>query len=267
MDTAFTLFPKLPPEIRVAIWDLAVEQTWSFSTVAGNLNSGVSQSCGEGRVVAQRNCVWIESLGYINFKRHIFFFRGLSPESADLESFLPRHNVFAQMQYICVDPTSKRHLIHTVRFIKLHCPSLKALIVIAPWPMPPHPDDVNEVLDIAAGDPGNWGYTSVSSDEDWGAAFDRSPTEMDIKSLLDALDRGHAANEARNAEYKALLHPTANMLFVQNRWNVYIQILMTLRSLGEEMKEISSERPPTIYLRSPEQNTKEARLFGGCFPN
>jgi hypothetical protein len=267
MDTAFTLFPKLPPEIRVAIWDVAAEQAWSLSTVAGNLNSGVSQTCRESRVVAQCKCVRIESLGYINFERHIFIFRGPNHEAADHELFLRRHNVFEQMQYICVHPAGKWSLFEIARFVKLRCPSLKALIVIAPWPMPPPPEDVNEVLDIAAGDPGNWGNMSTLPAEDWGAAFNRSPTEIDINSLLDALDQGPAANEARNAEYEALLHPTAQMLFVQNQWNLYLQILMTLRRLRNEMKKISSERPPTIYLRSPEQNTKEAKLFGDCFPN
>lgn len=197
MDNTFTLFPKLPNELRQQIWHEALTQQWTVSgfirtngkiKMVGRFHRDVPQSCTEARYIMQQSHTNVEPLGWINFDRHLFFFRDTRFDRQLMSQLSERHDLFRHIQHVVLYPSNWSYLWTTISFIMGQCRSLRSLVLIAPWHDPIHIPDTPEAIDIIP-------Y------EDWSPLFRKSPNNLDLAMLLQDIDNGPEHNEARHAMY------------------------------------------------------------------
>ncbi|KAK7225080.1 hypothetical protein V2G26_013083 [Clonostachys chloroleuca] len=201
MEVSFHFFSKLPPELRQKIWSVALVEPWSCSKfsrisrrvkIVGDLHRTVGQVCVEARAAMHRVSTYIEPFGWINFNRHLFFYRDIPFERRLMEQVDRDCDIYHHIQHLVLNPSHWKSMMESLLFISARCPSIKSLVLIGPWQDPADFPDTPEGLDIVA-------Y------EDWSPLFRLSPTEIDLESLFQDIDRGLAGNDEKGAQYRARL--------------------------------------------------------------
>ena len=243
---------QLPPEIRSRIWAMA-STGWSYTTFnfeelyiksVGLIDHwSISQVCYESRELLHTKTILLEGLGRFNFNRHVFFFRNF--EDHGVMDLMGRYtDFFSHVQHVVINPEFGR-LMKTFSFISNNCPSLQSLVVIVPWFVPPPPDQWFH----------DWSLWDDAPDTlDDSQAFTRSPTELDLGSLLHGLDPLGADNDANIKGYRSQLKQLVQQaeedgeVFLPG--DICYDILLSLRQL-DRLQGIMAESTasPRIYLR------------------
>ncbi|KAM4066401.1 hypothetical protein HRG_000508 [Hirsutella rhossiliensis] len=258
MERGFPLFAQLPPEIRQHVWRLALAQRWAVTSLkrhrgrvrlVGAVPRAVPQSCREARAVMQASCAHVDGLGWLDFARHLFFFRDAR---ADRGLMMQQHvDVLARVQHMVLNPRDWPQLWHSLAQVKTRCPSLRSLVLVGPWFEPPAAAASYADIDQAP-----W--------EDWSPLFRGSPTELDVAPLLDALEHGRAANAAWMAAYAARLDRAARLLpdGVDEIENVYSRTRAALRELEETLRAFPNATPSL----QKETSDAEKQVSSGLLP-
>ncbi|KAM4057690.1 hypothetical protein HRG_009317 [Hirsutella rhossiliensis] len=255
MDCTFPLFPRFPLEIRQQIWRTALAQYWSFTKLkraggggvklVGEVHRNVGQSCREARAAMQTTHAETRALGWVDFGRHVFFFRDAKFDRGLMTAL--EHDgddeILPLVQHVVVNPRDWSRLWETIDVIKSRCASLRTLVVVAPWFDP-------------ADMPASHSALSYAPYEDWGQVYDKTPTEMQLSPLRDAIERGAAANSARNDEYRAKLDEAAAQVTdddnVEAFEHVFGRTRLALQKLEQAVQEFPSTKP-RLYLRTKEE--------------
>ncbi|KAI1097431.1 hypothetical protein F4804DRAFT_327669 [Jackrogersella minutella] len=216
MGRSFTIFPQLPPEIRQHIWLTALTQTWECTTfkrgkrgdklrvrIVGKINLSVRRACHEARSVmklalTKQEATWSTTdyhgdlfRGWFNFDRHLFFFRDIDANFGLMKDIFSS-GLLTQMHHIVINPRDYWFLMETIRAIKLHCTSVRTLVVVAPWLD-------RTVVDIPP---------DINPYEDWSPIFRESPTQLDLSQLLDDIDAKRPDNIYKHAWDQAKVQQT-----------------------------------------------------------
>lgn len=253
-DCTFPLFYKLPTEIRQQIWRTALSHCWSFTTLrragnrrvklVGEVHRSIGQSCREARAAMQTTHAETKALGQVDFERHVFFFRDAKFDRSLMTTMVhdDDDDILPLMQHVVVNPRDWPRLWETIDVIKRRCTSLLTLVVVAPWFDP-------------ADMPASHSALSWAPYEDWGRVFDKTPTEMDLAPLRDAIEHGAAANSDRNGEYRAKLDDAAAHVTDDNvaaYEHVFGRTRLALQRLEQAVGEFPRTRPG-LYLRTREE--------------
>lgn len=243
---------QLPPEIRSQIWAMA-STGWSYTTFnheeeciksVGKIpHRIVSQACYESRQISHNQKTLVEGLGWFNFNQHVFFFRNFEDHGV-MDLVGKYSDFFCHVHHVVINPEFDR-LMNTIRFISDNCPSLQSLVVVVPWFVPPPPDQWFH-------DWRRWDEAPDTLDDS--KAFMRSPTELDLGSLLHGLDPLGADNDANiegyRSQLKQLLQQAEEDDEVFLPGDVCYDISLSLRQL-DRLQGIMAESTasPRIYLR------------------
>ncbi|KAL2134816.1 hypothetical protein VTI74DRAFT_10712 [Chaetomium olivicolor] len=255
MDRTFPLFPQFPPEIRQHIWRSALAQCWSVSQprrvvgqaggvkLVGTIHRAIGQACREARSVMQTTHTHVHGLGWIDFGRHLFFFRDAKADRGLMQQ--ATDGLLAHIQHMALNPRDWVRLWYTVDVIKNRCTALRALIVVAPWFEPPA-----GALTAAGPESAAWEALDVAPYEDWGPLFRTTPTEVDVSALIDAIERP-AANASRNAQYRARLDQAVQLLpgDIDQIDNAYGRTRAALQRLDQAVRTFAGVTP-RLYLRT-----------------
>lgn len=255
MDCTFPLFPQFPLEIRQQIWRTALSHYWSFTKLrragggrvklVGEVRRNVAHSCREARAAVETTCKETKTLGWVDLGRHVFFFRDAKFDRGLMtatEHGGDDEDILSLVQHMVVNPRDWSHLWGTIDVIKRRCASLRTLVVVAPWFDP-------------ADMPASHDPLSFAPYEDWGQVFDKTPSETDLSSLRDAIERGAAANSARNDEYRAKLDEAAAQVTDDNVAafeHVFGRTRLALQKLEQAVQEFPGTKP-RLYLRTREE--------------
>ncbi|PFH58185.1 hypothetical protein XA68_14042 [Ophiocordyceps unilateralis] len=152
MDGRFTLFPKLPPELRREIWRFALDKNLTVTGfrrgkddeekpiyAVGQLPSDVGQSCYEARVVMRASHVLVEGLGWIHFARHIFLYHGLLEDERLIDDVDECYHLFSRIQHLILDINPHRcdQLFNFIDTLRGSGVQLRSLIFVSP-PIDPY---------------------------------------------------------------------------------------------------------------------------------
>lgn len=250
MNNQFPPFPRFPPEIRQNIWRVALAQCWSFTRLkrhdrrvklVGKVNQAVAEACREARAVMRITHTKIDDLGWIDFARHLFFFRDAKFDRSLMQRVADRYDLLAHIQHIVLNPRDWPQLWHTFDIIKSCCSSLRSLVIVAPWFKPPPATATYEELDVAP-------Y------EDWSQVICHTPTEIDVVPLLEAIERGGAANAAWKAQYLAKLDQVVQCLpdNLPEIENAYGRTRAALLELEQAVRGFHG-RTPSLYIRTRDE--------------
>lgn len=244
MTTKFTRFKTLPPEIRNLIWQFALTQSWSFVKptrvkqcikLRGTMHRNIGKSCREARAVMTRTHTFIDTLGWIDFGRSVFFFRDEAFSKHLMRQLEDRHGLITQIQHLLIYPRDWSQVFDTVRLAKSLCTSLRTLVVVAPWIRPPPPLASFEQLDIAP-------Y------EDWSPII-TSPNQFDYLTLTKTIEENKS--EFIIHEYRVELEDAVSQLpaylYMDIMDNTWLRMLDTLNSLESVVKSFPNS-PPTLHL-------------------
>ncbi|KAJ5697379.1 hypothetical protein N7488_011063 [Penicillium malachiteum] len=156
----------------------------------------------------------------------------------------PTYDLFSKIQHICINPCNALHLVKISEFLLNKCIALCTIVVVAPWLVPTDTDQYDPNID--------W----ISPYENWSQFFSRtrSPTQVDLVPLLNAVDQGRDENDVRLAAYRSKLEravrrlpdplPEHLQLIDSFAWR-FLRTLNKLQSLIE--KSVAS---PRLYLRT-----------------
>ncbi|VUC22990.1 unnamed protein product [Clonostachys rosea] len=201
MDPSFPLFPKLPMEIRLAIWEYSLSH-WTVITfirdrdrgcvkMVGHFPRNVGETCNESRYIMKKTHT-LTSYGWLRFDRYIFFFRDIQFDEELMRIIDPEFCKLIQATIFF--PRTFTKFLETMDFIKDHLISLQRMVVVAPWP-----DPDNTPLEVEA-----QRYACLES-PDTRAMFKSSPSEIDFSTLFTDIQRGRAYSQASVAKYREKL--------------------------------------------------------------
>jgi hypothetical protein len=262
MATDFPLFPSLPPELRLRIWHIALTTSWSCTTlkplrryryksVGTNPQKPITQVCHESREALTKTHTYIEELGRFNFPKHLFFIGDLRYSPALPRRLQTRYSLFSYIQHIVINPKSRQLMYETVDFLAKVATALKSIVVVAPWFLPEDTDVYDPDKD--------W----ITPYEDFAEVFLRSPTEVDLVTMIDAIERGEDEGECRLLyglsvdEYKARLDQAVRRLpdplpdGLQFMDNAYWRTRGMLRTVESAVRKFP--KPPKLYLQTVEK--------------
>lgn len=201
----FPSFTKLPPELRDKIWQDAVDGDWSYShfwrgvgpqprmELVGKIcRSQAGDVCRESRAVMKSTYTWWERYGWIDFNKHLFFFRDDKFDWGMLEHVGETLGLFEHVQHITLCPRAWWRATDTFELLSKHCRQLRTVVIIGPWLGPLVPGREEEDVEFRPQD-------------EFGPVFSQSPAEMDLTALFEAFDGDYAAEIARMDQYKAKL--------------------------------------------------------------
>lgn len=267
MTTDFPLFSSLPAELRFRIWRFALTSSWSctvfknvgqnksrnnlFKSVGIHPHVPISQTCTESHHVLTATYSYIERLGWFYFPRHLLFIRDFSqgPGPRRLQS---RYALFNHVQHIVLNPSSRQLLYETVEYLAKVTTALRSIVLVGPWFLPDDRDTYDPGLD--------W----MAPYEDWGAVIERSPADLDLATLLEALERGGDDDRTCGLphglsldEYKARLDNAVRRLpdplpdGLQPIDNLYWRTSYMLNKVVSIVQTIPAA--PKLYLQKVEQ--------------
>lgn len=262
MATDFPLFPSLPPELRLHIWHIALTTSWSCTTLkplrryhykstGTNPHKPITQVCREYRGALKRTHTYIKDLGLFNFPKHLFFIRDLRYSPVSPRRLQARYSLFSYIQHIVINPKSRTLMYETIEFLAKVATALRSIVIVAPWFLPEDTDLYDEYND--------W----IAPYEDFGEAFVRSPSEVDLVSLINAIERGENGGGCRLLdglsveEYKARLDRAVRRLpeplpdglrFIDN---AYWRTRGMLRTVEAAVGKFPT--PPRLYLQTVER--------------
>ncbi|KAM0280529.1 hypothetical protein ACHAQH_003974 [Verticillium albo-atrum] len=153
--------------------------------------SQVGNACRESRTVMKSKYVLCERYGWIDFNKHLFFFRDDKFDGGILKNVGEKQGLLEHVQHIAIHPREWWRTVDTFELLRKHCRQLRTVVVIGPWLEPFAPGWKEEL-----------GY---APDEDFAPIFSQSPAEMELTELFNAIDGDYAAELARRSQYKARL--------------------------------------------------------------
>ncbi|KAF7551450.1 hypothetical protein G7046_g7714 [Stylonectria norvegica] len=247
---SFTNFPRLPPEIRQQIWQHALaQQAWSFSKpsrhkrqikLLGKVHRPVGRACREARAVMRLTHTRLDLWGWLDFSRHLFFFRDSSFDKGLMMRIDERYGLLNHIQHIVVNARDWPNMWDTWDVVRNRCPMLRTMVIIGPW-LEPNVDMDEDEMQIAP-----W--------EDFDPLFrNGAPTEAAVLPLLRAIDQGNAAEAARTAEYVNRLDQVTRRLPTewQNLDNFWQRQEVTVQRLQGLILEFPCRTG--LYLRRGDQ--------------
>ncbi|CAH0022474.1 unnamed protein product [Clonostachys rhizophaga] len=280
MDPGFILFPRLPVEIRLAIWEYSLSH-WTVITfirdgervkLVGHFPRNAGETCNEARFVMKKTHTFTKDYGWLRFDRYIFFFRDISFDREIMRSI---DDGFCKLiQTAIFFPTSFTMFLETMEFTKGCFISLQKMVVVAQWD-----DPDNTPLEVEA----QRVYCGEAPDRR--AMFRSSPSEIDFSTLFTDIQRGEAFSEASVAKYREklqqvyefsqqhpeilqegnLIHNTYTALWwVFQQLDAIFQFQipdMCLRTRDELMVPRMPEKPGALFrpLRGPSKPTRRSR--------
>lgn len=208
----FSLFSRLPSEVRHGIWRCALLMAeWSLSKAeirkgrrlmlrGRRRDQSVSQACHEARHVSRLVYTRVPGVGWLNTARHLFFFRDAKAHAKLMTRVADRHDLLRHIEHMVVNPGDWPHLWETLGVVKAHCTALRTLVVVAPWFVPDATTEYDPDVDWAA----PW--------EDWTEVFCKSSADVNSQPLLDAIEYGADTNTRRLAQYRDRLDQAVERL-------------------------------------------------------
>ncbi|CAG9981794.1 unnamed protein product [Clonostachys byssicola] len=200
MDPGFPLFPKLPVEIRLAVWEYSLSH-WTVITfirdgervkLVGHFPRNVGDTCSEARSVMKKSHTFTKNYGWLRFDRYIFFFRDIWFDREIIRSI---DDGFCKLIQIAIFfPRSFTKFLETMEFTKGLFISLQKMVVVAQWD-----DPDNTPLEVEAQ------RVFCGETPDRRDMFRSSPSEIDFSTLFTDIQRGKAFNEASVANYRKKL--------------------------------------------------------------
>ncbi|KAJ6000338.1 hypothetical protein N7481_000747 [Penicillium waksmanii] len=258
MANSLTLFPRLPPEIRILIWEQALAQQWSYTNfhrvkkrikISGKCHQKqISRVCREARWAMERRATKVEGLGWFDFERHLFFFRDLESSRLLMLSLFV-HVELHQIQHVLINPRDASELMHTMDFLSTHFRSIRTIVAVGPWFTPPDrtgPFDPDQDF-------------ICTMDNDWSRVISKSPTEINLVPLLDAIQNGREDNKAHLAQYRSALSHDVDRLPDQLPPNLQLldhcswRYRTWLDKMHGYCQNSIAPHPPGLFLRTREE--------------
>lgn len=250
MPKSFEKFKELPPELRHWVWEIALAAEWScirFQRVRRRIRIHRVQpylarlSCREARSVLRLKFAQIAGLGWFNMDREIFFFRDVDSDRRLMKTIRSDYNLFAHIQHIGINARDQPLQCDTLRFIIENCPSLRTIVVVAPWFVPTafHLKEVS------------WWCPY----EDRSNVFTQSPGKLDIVPLFDAIENKGQENDVCLDEYLSKLALAVQTLpdplpaDLRPLDNLWWRVKTDLDRIQLAVKQIESNEVK-IYLRT-----------------
>lgn len=263
MATTFPLFPLLPPELRLRIWHIALTTPWTCTTrallrpnqektIGTHPTNPISHACPEARHLQTQSFTQIDHLGWFHFPKHLLFIRDLTVRGVNrARRVKTNYSLTHNLQHVVLNVCSQQKLYASLEYMGKAYTSLKSIVVVGPWFLPEDTEAYDSVRD--------W----IAPYEDWGEVFARSPTELDLAVLVDAIERGERGGEARLGhglsvgEYKARLDKAVRRLpeplpdglrLVDNVYWRTRRMLAKVEAMIQGFDEL-----PRLYLQTVEQ--------------
>lgn len=248
MSSTFPLFQKLPPEIRLEIWRIALSQSWSFGAFKGGrgrrkfrgiIHHQVTHSCHEARQVSRTSATYLRPLDiFIDFSKLLLEFR----------QYL-FSDISGQAQHVVLNPRDWEALFAMTRSAVIHFRKLRTLVVVGPWFDPKHMFTTN------SRDSWLW-----SPWEDWSPLPLRSPNGIDWRPLFDDVDADAAEYERRHTEYRARVDAAVRDApsFLPQDLQVFPRTQNAIERLEKMVEEGSwvNGVKPRLYLCTVDQQGK-----------
>lgn len=271
----FSLFPKLPTETRIHIWDLAIQQApWSCSRVrwthttapgrgkrvpklVGTHNRSIAHVSREARDAVQRaSTPFPAELGSLALGRHLFFFNDTAADRGLMAAVDKRYGLFERVRHVVLMPRCWSKCVKTLDFLVERCRALETLVVVAFWGEPPRlPAHIDE-LAVSC-----W----LDRDENPlldGVPPDYSPDDLDLEGLVDKIDQGRAAADEDLARYRDGVEGAAAATPTELDGDVltsgdddrltWISTRRRLRMLDVRVRKFKPSAPSVILLRLDE---------------
>ncbi|KAM4054489.1 hypothetical protein HRG_005334 [Hirsutella rhossiliensis] len=260
-DGGFSAFAQFPAEVRQLVWRYALAQSWSFSRLkrvnggglglVGKLHRSVGQACREARGVMQATHELINGLGYVDFARHLFFFRDAKADRGVMQQAANGCDLLRRIRHVVLGPRDWPRLWHSLETMGSRCAELRALVVVAPW------FDPAAILEAHGGSPeAAFEALDVAPYEAWGPLFRTTPLEIapGIAALLAAVEHGGASNAERLSQYRERLDRAVQLIpsNVDELDNAYGRTRVALHKVEQAIVGFAGATP-SLYLRTREE--------------
>lgn len=257
MANTLTNFSRLPPELRLHTWNLALTSEWSCTNfhrvkrrikISGKTHHrAISRACREARQAMEAKFTQVRGLGWFDFDRHLFFFRDVEASRGLMKCILDRHDLIPHIRHVLINPRGQPELIDTIKLLIKTCTSIRTIVAVAPWSAPYRPGRFNLDQDL------------INPYETWSRVICKSPTELDLASLLDAIKHRGKENDACIAQYRVQLSQDVDRL--PDVFPVGFQAIdhkswrnrQTLDRLQNLCKESITSPSPKLFLRTVEE--------------
>ncbi|KAJ5438341.1 uncharacterized protein N7458_009339 [Penicillium daleae] len=179
-----------PPELRLRIWHIALTTPWTCTTrallrsnqektIGTHPTNPISHACPEARHLQTQSFTQIDHLGWFHFPKHLLFIRDLTVRGVNrARRVKTNHALTHNLQHVVLNVCSQQKLYASLEYMGKAYTSLKSIVVVGPWFLPEDTEAYDSVRD--------W----IAPYEDWGEVFARSPTELDLAVLVDAIEGG-----------------------------------------------------------------------------
>lgn len=256
----FPSFVKLPLELRMDVWRHAMDGGWSCShfrrgtrhrpgiKMVGNIHrSRAGDACRESRALMKSTHVWTERYGWLNFTKHLFFFRDDKFDGSILSHVGEKQGMLRHVQHIVLQPREQWRMWDTMDVLLKHCQQLRTIVVIFPFVDTFQPG-WRETLDISP-----W--------QDFGSVFRKSPAELDLTELYEDIEGDYAIEVRRRDHHKARIEEL--LVYVREVYNdeeyCYSSYqLSDIRQWEQDMQKFTV--PPRLFLRRTRDGVSPAEV-------
>lgn len=257
MATTFDLFPRFPPEIRLLVWEYALALKWTctnfhrvkqrIKTSGKNYHKEIGRVCREARQVMKNRLTEVERLGWFDFERHLFFFRDLEASRGLMKYMFDHFDLKPFVQHILINPRDAAESYDTIKFVTENCNSICTIVIVAPWFTPYRTGPFDVTKDF------------ICSYEDWSRVICKSPTELNLEPLVNAIHFRARENDACLKRYRSRL--SQDVARLPDQLPSHLRFLdheswRTRKRLNDLQALCASSiapSPPKIFLRTREE--------------